>query len=66
MKKLQFKTTINAPAEKVYEAMLGLTDKSTYEHWTSAFNPSTFEEVGTRKQNLFLGTDENGKRRNGF
>lgn len=64
MKKLQFKTTINAPAEKVYEAMLGLTDKSTYEHWTSAFNPtSTFEGSWNKGSKIyFLGTDENGKK----
>ncbi len=44
MKKLQFKKEIKAPAQKVYETMLGLNDKSTYEQWTSAFNPtSTFE-----------------------
>lgn len=64
MKKLQFKTTINAPAEKVYEAMLGLKDKSTYEHWTSAFNPtSTFEGSWNKGSKIyFLGTDENGKK----
>lgn len=64
MKKLQFKTTINAPAEKVYETMLGLKDKSTYEHWTSAFNPtSTFEGSWTKGSKIyFLGTDENGKK----
>lgn len=31
MKKLQFKKEIKAPAQKVYETMLGLNDKSTYE-----------------------------------
>lgn len=64
MKQLQFKKEINATAQKVYETMLGLKDKSTYEHWTSAFNPtSTYEgnwEKGSRI--LFVGVDENGKK----
>lgn len=64
MKKLQFKKEIKAPAQKVYETMLGLNDKSTYEQWTSAFNPtSTFEgnwEKGSKI--LFVGVDENGKK----
>lgn len=64
MKKLQFKTAIDAPAKKVYETMLGLVDKSTYEHWTSAFNPtSTFEGSWKKGSKIyFLGTDENGKK----
>lgn len=64
MKKLQFKTDINAPAAKVYSAMLGLDDKATYEAWVAEFNPtSTFEgswEKGTKI--LFIGTDENGEK----
>ena len=44
MKKLQFKVSINAPATKVYDIMLGISNKSTYEQWTAMFNPtSTFE-----------------------
>lgn len=64
MKKLQFRTIINAPAKKVYETMLGLKDKSTYEHWTSAFNPtSTFEGTWKKGSKIyFIGTDENGKK----
>ena len=34
MKKLQFKVSINAPAAKVYDFMLGISNKSTYEQWT--------------------------------
>lgn len=64
MKKLQFKKQINASAQQVYEAMLGLKNKATYEYWTATFNPtSTFEgswEKGSKI--LFVGTDENGKR----
>lgn len=63
MKKLQFKTTINAPAEKVYKTMLGIGDIKTYEQWTEAFNPtSTYKgtwEKGSKM--LFMGTDDKGK-----
>ena len=53
-----------APAQKVYNTMLGLDDKSTYEFWTAAFNPtSSYEgELGCRQQDHFVGTDEQGKR----
>ena len=64
MQKLEFKKEINTTAQKAYETMLGLKDKSTYEHWTSAFNPtSTYEgnwESGS--QIYFVGVDENGKK----
>lgn len=44
MKKLQFKISINAPAARIYDFMPGITRKSTYEKWTSLFNPtSTYE-----------------------
>lgn len=62
MEKLQFKTSINASASKVYKVMLGLSDKSNYEAWTALFNPtSSFEgtwEKGSKM--LFVGQDENG------
>lgn len=64
MQKLQFKKEINASAQKVYETMLGLKDKSTYEYWTATFNPtSTYEgnwEKGSKIR--FVGVDENGKK----
>ncbi|MDP5202382.1 SRPBCC domain-containing protein [Flavobacterium sp. DG2-3] len=64
MQKLQFKKEINASAQKVYETMLGLKDKATYEYWVKTFNPtSTFEgswEKGSKIR--FVGTDENGKK----
>lgn len=64
MQKLQFIKEINATAQKVYETMLGLKDKSTYEYWTSAFNPtSTYEgswEKGSKM--YFVGEYENGKK----
>jgi hypothetical protein len=64
MKKLEFKIEINAPAMHVYETMLGLKNKQTYQQWTSVFNPtSTFEgtwEKGSKI--LFIGFDDQGKR----
>jgi hypothetical protein len=64
MKKLQFKKEINATCQKVYETMLGLKDKSTYEYWTSAFNPtSTYEGSWEKGSKIyFVGVDENGKK----
>lgn len=64
MKKLQFKKEINATSQKVYETMLGLKDKSTYEQWTAIFSPtSTFDgswEKGNKIHFVFV--DENGKK----
>lgn len=64
MEKIQFTKEINAPAQKVYETMLGLNDKSTYEFWTSVFNPtSTFEGSWDKGSKIyFTGVDENGQR----
>lgn len=64
MKKIQYTIQISAPASKVYDVMLGITSKSTYEQWTAAFNPtSTYEgswEKGSKM--LFVGTDEKGEK----
>ncbi|MBS3913371.1 MAG: SRPBCC domain-containing protein [Bacteroidetes bacterium] len=64
MNKLQFKASIHAPVTKVYDIMLGITSKSTYEQWTALFNPtSTYEgswEKGSKM--LFIGTDEKGEK----
>jgi hypothetical protein len=64
MKKLQYKVIINAPAIKVYDFMLGISDLSTYEQWTALFNPtSTFEgnwEKGSKM--LFVGVDSKGEK----
>ena len=64
MKKLQFKKEINAPAEKVYNSMLGLNNIKTYEQWTSEFNPtSTYEGKWVKGEKMyFVGTDEHGKK----
>lgn len=63
MEKLQFKVNINAPATKVYELMLGITHKTTYEEWTALFNPTSTYEGSWDKGSkiLFLGVDENGQ-----
>lgn len=64
MKKLQFKVSINAPVTKIYDFMLGIKSKSTYEQWTALFNPtSTYEgswDKGTKI--LFIGVDEKGEK----
>lgn len=64
MKKLQFTTNIKAPVNKVYDTMLGISNKSTYEQWTSLFNPtSTYEgNWDTGNKILFIGVDENGEK----
>lgn len=64
MKKMQFKTSINAPANKVYNVMLGLSSKSTYEQWTALFNPTSTYEGNWNKGSkiLFIGTDDKGEK----
>lgn len=64
MKKLQFKVRINAAVTKIYDFMLGINSKSTYEQWTSLFNPTSTYEGSWDKGNkiLFIGVDENGEK----
>ena len=64
MKKLTNQTTINATANKVYNIMLGLDDKKTYELWTAEFNPtSTYEGSWDKGSKIhFVGTDEEGNK----
>ena len=66
MKRVQFKIKkeINATSQQVYETMLGLKDKSTYEQWASVFNPtSTYEGSWEKGSKIyFVGVDENGKK----
>ena len=64
MKKLQFKVSINAPVTRVYDSMLGINSKSTYEQWTSLFNPTSTYEGSWNKGNkiLFIGVDEKGEK----
>ena len=60
MKKLQFKIEIDAPISNVYDKMLGVTSKETYEEWTYLFNPtSTFEGSWDKWEKiLFIWVDE--------
>ncbi len=64
MQKLHFTTDIQAPAEKVYKAMLGLNDIESYKEWTAAFNPTSSWEGSWDKGSkiYFIGLDENGKK----
>jgi hypothetical protein len=64
MKKLQFEISINATANKVYDMMLGITQKSTYEQWTALFNPtSSFEGSWDKGSKIFfIGTDAKGEK----
>lgn len=64
MKKLQFAASINAPVTKVYDFMLGISNKATYEQWTSLFNPtSTYEGCWDKGSKiLFIGVDEKGEK----
>ncbi len=64
MKQLLYSITVNAPAKKAYETMLGLDKKVNYEQWTAAFNPTSSYEGNWDKGSkiYFVGTDENGNR----
>ncbi len=64
MKKLQFKTTIKAPVNKVYDTMLGLSNKNSYEQWTALFNPTSSYEGNWNKGSkiYFVGVDEHGEK----
>ncbi len=64
MTTLIFKKEIHATAQKVYETMLGLKDKRTYQYWTSEFNPtSTYEGSWVEAAKIyFVAVDENGKK----
>ncbi|MGK2864458.1 MAG: SRPBCC domain-containing protein [Chitinophagaceae bacterium] len=64
MKKLKFNVSINASSNKVYDVMLGINKKSTYEEWTALFNPTSTFEGSWNKGNkiLFIGIDEKGEK----
>lgn len=64
MKKLQFTVSINAPATRIYDIMLGISSKSTYEQWTALFNPTSTYEGSWDKGSkiLFIGVDEKGEK----
>ncbi len=64
MKNIQFNVSINAPANKVYDVMLGINNKSSYEQWTALFNPTSTYDGSWNKGSkmLFIGTDEKGEK----
>lgn len=64
MKKLQYKVSINAPATKVYDCMLGISSKSTYDEWTALFNATSTYEGSWEKGSkiLFIGVDDKGEK----
>jgi uncharacterized protein YndB with AHSA1/START domain len=64
MKKQQYKQDINASAEQVFNTMLGIDNKTTYEQWTAAFNPTSTYEGNWQKgaKMYFVGTDDTGKK----
>lgn len=59
MKQLHFTVDINAPAQKVWDAMLG---KETYKQWTAIFNPtSSYEGDWTKGSPMkFIGVETDG------
>jgi uncharacterized protein YndB with AHSA1/START domain len=59
MEQLHFELYINAPADKVFETMLG---EKTFNEWTKAFNPGSHYKGSWEKGSeiRFLGTDEQG------
>lgn len=64
MEKLTFKVVIHAPAHQVYDLMLGISNKSTYQQWTALFNPTSTYEGQWKKggKMLFIGTDDKGEK----
>ncbi|NBS67556.1 SRPBCC domain-containing protein [bacterium] len=59
MEKIELKTFIKAPREKVWDIMLS---NATYREWTSAFNPGSYFSGSWEQgsQILFLGPDPTG------
>jgi hypothetical protein len=64
MKKLQFKINIDAPVSKVFDMMLGISHKSTYEQWTALFNETSSYEGSWNKGSkiYFIGCDDKGEK----
>lgn len=63
MKRLKYKVSIESPVSVVYDHMLGLSKKSTYEEWTSIFSPtSTYEgKWDSGSKILFVSVDDKGE-----
>lgn len=61
---MKYTIDIKAPADKVFDTMLGIQDKSTYEQWTTVFNPTSSYEGKWEKgaKMYFVATDDKGKK----
>ncbi len=64
MKNLQFTIKINTSVNRVFDLMLGISNKSTYEQWTALFNSTSTYEGNWNKESkmLFVGIDEQGEK----
>lgn len=64
MIRLNFSIEIIAPIAQVFDAMLGLSKKETYNNWCSVFNPtSTYEGEWKKDAKIyFVGTDKEGNK----
>jgi hypothetical protein len=60
IKKYTYSIDVNAPAAKVHDLMLGISNKNTYEQWTAPFNPtSTYRGTWEKGSRIyFVGQDE--------
>lgn len=67
MKKLSYDVEINASPEKVYDTMLGLSDKKTYEDWTALFEPSsTYEGSWDEGEKILFTSNANSDEKSGM
>lgn len=62
MNKLTYSIHIDSDPNKVFDTMLGLSNKGTYEQWTHEFNPTSSYEGSWKKGSkiLFVGIDDKG------
>ena len=63
MKRFKYDVSIQRPVSKVYDIMLGLSNKSSYEEWTSLFSPTSTYEGNWRSGSkmLFISLDDKGE-----
>lgn len=67
MKKLSYTVEINASPEKVYDTMLGLSDKKSYESWTVFFEPtSTYEGTWDEGGKIVFTSNAKGGEKSGM
>jgi hypothetical protein len=67
MKKLSYNVEINASPEKVYDTMLGLSDRKTYESWTAFFEPtSTYEGTWDEGGKILFTSNAEGREKAGM